>query len=67
MAVDIYMHYAFRTEVRLRLVDLHSVKIDESKPDFRPEGIVHVYVNGHPVLQEGSYCGGRAGKVVLKK
>ncbi len=43
------------------------MKVDESKPDFRPEGIVHVYVNGHPVMQDGSYCGGKAGKVVLKK
>jgi N-acyl-D-amino-acid deacylase len=43
------------------------MKVDETKPDFRPEGIVHVYVNGHAVLEDGRYTGGRAGKVVLKK
>jgi hypothetical protein len=28
---------------------------------------VHVYVNGHPVMEDRKYTGGKAGKVVLKK
>ncbi len=44
-----------------------GMKVDESKPDFRPEGIVHVYVNGQAVMEDREYKGGKAGKVVLKK
>ena len=51
----------------LTVLDLKKLKVDEKKPDFRPEGIVHVYVNGKAVLENGSYLGGRAGEVVLKK
>ncbi len=51
----------------ITVVDLDKMKVDESKPDFRPEGIVHVYVNGHPVMEDGKYLGGTSGKVVLKK
>ena len=43
------------------------MKVNEQKPDFRPEGIVHVYINGHPVIENGEYLGGRSGAVVLKK
>ena len=51
----------------LTVIDLAHLKVDESKPDFRPEGIVHVYINGLPVLQDGRYLGGKAGRVLLKK
>ena len=51
----------------ITVIDLDKMKVDESKPDFRPEGIVHVYVNGHPVIEDGEYLGGKSGKVVLKK
>ncbi len=51
----------------LTVIDPTALQVDESKPDFRPGGIVHVYVNGHPVLENGVYCGGTAGEVVLKK
>ena len=51
----------------ITVIDLDKMKVDESKPDFRPEGIVHVYVNGHPVMEDGKYLGGTSGKVVLKK
>lgn len=43
------------------------MKVSEEKPDFRPEGIVHVYINGKPVLENGEYTGGKAGEIVLKK
>lgn len=51
----------------LTVLDLKGMKVNEKKPDFRPEGIVHVYVNGRAVLENGSYLGGCAGEVVLKK
>lgn len=61
----------FRTEggckVDITVLDVDAMRVDEHKPDTRPEGIVHVYVNGHPVLKDGTYCGGRSGEVVLKK
>ena len=60
-----YIRPGFKAD--LTVLDLDNIKVDESKPDFRPEGIVHVYVNGRPVLRDGNYIGGRYGKVLLKK
>ena len=51
----------------LTVLDLEHLRVDEKKPDFRPEGIRYVYVNGRPVLEEGRYVGSRAGRVVLKR
>ena len=51
----------------LTVIDPRALRVDEKKPDTRPGGIVHVYVNGTPVLENGQYLGGRAGEVVLKK
>ena len=48
------------------MLDMDHMKVDESRPDFRPEGVVHVYVNGQPVLENRTYTGGKAGVVVLK-
>lgn len=60
-----YLRPGFKAD--LTVLDLNRMKVEEQKPDFRPEGIVHVYVNGHAVLENGSYVGGRAGEVVLKR
>ena len=60
-----YLREGYKADITV--IDLDNIKVDESKPDFRPEGIVHVYVNGHPVMQDGAYLGGQAGKVLLKK
>ena len=51
----------------LTVIDLDGMRVDEKKPDAKPGGIVHVYVNGKPVLQDGTYVGGQAGEVVLKR
>ena len=59
-----YLREGYKADITV--IDLDNMKVDESRPDFRPEGIVHVYVNGHPVLKDGKYNGGKAGKVVLK-
>jgi NDP-sugar pyrophosphorylase family protein len=50
----------------ITVIDLDHMKVNEDKPDFRPEGIEYVYVNGQPVLEEGKYVGGKSGEVVLK-
>ena len=50
----------------LTVLNFDELQVDESKPDFCPRGIRHVYVNGQPVLFDGEYRGGTAGEVVLK-
>ena len=60
-----YLKPGYKADITV--LDLDDMKINEEKPDFRPEGIVHVYVNGKPVMENGEYCGGKAGVVVLKK
>lgn len=51
----------------LTILDLDHIKVNEAKPDFRPEGIVHVYVNGKPVMKNTEYLGTKAGEVILRK
>ena len=51
----------------LTVIDLAHMKVNEAKPDFRPEGIAYVYINGQSILQNGVYDGSRAGKLVLKR
>ena len=51
----------------LTVIDLAHMKVNEAKPDFRPEGIAYVYINGQSVLQNRVYDGSRAGKLVLKR
>ena len=51
----------------LTVIDLAHMHVNEQKPDAKPDGIVHVYVNGHTVLENGRFLGGRAGKVLLKE
>ncbi len=50
----------------LSVIDLARMSVNEKKPDARPGGIVHVYVNGRAVLENGVYVGGCAGKVLTK-
>ncbi|MBR0461840.1 MAG: amidohydrolase family protein [Erysipelotrichaceae bacterium] len=50
----------------LTILDLDNIKVDESKPDFKPEGIVHVYINGKAAVKNGRYKAVKAGEVVLK-
>lgn len=60
-----YLKEGFKAD--LTVLDFDALRVDEKKPDARPGGIVHVYVNGKAVLQDGVYRGGTAGEVVLKK
>ena len=60
-----YLRPGFKAD--LTVLDLEKLRVDEKKPDFRPEGIVHVYVNGRAAVESGVYVGARSGEVVLKK
>ena len=51
----------------LSILDLDRISVNERIPDYRPEGIVYVYINGRPVLKDGEYIGGKAGEVILRK
>ena len=57
MKSDYYGHYWERKQ------DVMNTK--KLKP-ITNKLLVHVYVNGNPVLENGSYVGGTAGEVVLK-
>ncbi|MDO4989809.1 MAG: amidohydrolase family protein [Eubacteriales bacterium] len=60
-----YLRPGFKAD--LTVLDLDKLRVDEKKPDFKPEGIVHVYVNGQAAVENGVYVGARSGEVVLKK
>ena len=60
-----YLKPGFKADVTV--IDPDALRVDESRPDAKPGGIVHVYVNGAPVLQNGAYIGGTHGEIVLKK
>jgi len=60
-----YLRPGYKADVTV--LDLDALRVDESKPDFRPTGIVHVFVNGEPVMQDGAYRSAQAGEVVLKR
>lgn len=47
--------------------DFAGMKVDPTVPDFTPQGIKHVYVNGQAAVEDGVYVTQRAGKVVLRK
>ena len=59
-----YLKPGYRAD--LTVIDFDHMKVDEKVPDARPEGIVHVYINGRKVLENGQYLGGQAGEVILK-
>lgn len=60
-----YLKPGYKADITV--LDVDNMKVDESKPDFKPEGIVHVYINGQPVLKDCRYVGGMPGTVVLKE
>lgn len=60
-----YLRPGYKADITV--LDMDAMAVDEKKPDAAPGGIVHVFVNGCPVIRDGSYLGGRNGEVVLKK
>lgn len=59
-----YLRPGYKADITV--LDMAAMRVDETKPDTRPEGVVHVYVNGKGVMKNGSYVGGQNGVVVLK-
>ncbi len=60
-----YLKPGYRADITV--IDLKKISVNEKKPDCRPGGIVHVYVNGRAVIENGTWLGGRNGEVVLKE
>lgn len=60
-----YLREGFKADITI--LDVNKMRVNEKKPDTRPEGIMHVIINGKAVIRDGSYLGGRNGEVVLKK
>jgi len=60
-----YLKAGYKADVTV--IDIEAMRVDESKPDFAPTGVVHVFVNGQAVMENCSYVGGCAGKVLLKR
>ncbi len=60
-----YLKPGFKAD--LTVIDPAALSVDEKKPDAKPGGIVHVWVNGSPILENGAYLGGTHGEIVLKK
>ena len=60
-----YLKPGYKADITV--IDLKKIRVDEKKPDAKPGGIVHVYVNGRAVLENGNYIGGRNGEVILKE
>jgi N-acyl-D-amino-acid deacylase len=59
-----YLKKGYRADVTV--IDPEEIKVDEKKPDFRPQGIRHVLINGRQVLKDGEYIGGQNGEVILR-
>lgn len=47
--------------------DPAALRVDLAKPDFAPEGIRYVLVNGTPAVEGGEYRPQKAGKVLAKR
>ena len=60
-----YLKPGYKADITV--LDMDNMHVNEEKPDDRPEGVVHVYINGQPVMENRKYKGGRSGAVVLKK
>ena len=60
-----YLKPGFKAD--LTVLNLKKLSVNEKKPDAKPEGIEFVYINGAPVVKNGSYTGGTYGEVLLKK
>ena len=60
-----YLRAGYKADITV--LDIDNMKVDESRPDFRPEGIVHVYINGQAVMKDHRYIGLKAGRLLSFK
>ncbi|MBQ2079339.1 MAG: hypothetical protein II526_05745 [Erysipelotrichaceae bacterium] len=49
------------------IVDPDKIRVDESVPDFKPESIEHVFINGRQVMDKETYISSKAGELILRK
>ena len=47
--------------------DFDNMKVEPTVPDFAPQGIRHVMVNGKFAVRDGEFLATRAGEIILKK
>ena len=51
----------------ITIIDPENIRVNEAIPDFKPEGIKYVFVNGRKVMNQGKYCSKKAGEIILRK
>ena len=59
-----YLKAGYKADITV--IDTDHMKVDEAVPDFKPEGIVHVYINGKAVMENGDYVSHKAGELILR-
>ena len=60
-----YLKAGYKADITV--IDVDNMKVDEKKPDTKPEGIIYVYVNGKAVMVDGQYVSNKAGEVILRE
>ncbi len=59
-----YLKPGYKADVTV--IDFDHMKVNEQIPDAKPEGIVHVFVNGKQTVADGTYVGEKAGEIILR-
>ena len=60
-----YLKAGYKADITV--LDPEKLSVNEKVPDAKPGGVMHVYVNGRAVVENGEYLGGTAGEVILKR
>ena len=60
-----YLKEGYKADITI--LDVDKLKVNEAIPDFTPEGIEYVYINGSPIVEEGKYLSVKAGELILRK
>ena len=59
-----YLRPGYKADITV--IDFDHIKVDESIPDKKPEGIKYVYINGKAAVRDGEYRTQKAGEVLEK-
>ncbi len=60
-----YLKEGYKADITI--IDPEKLRVDESIPDFKPEGIEYVFINGCKVLNKGVLSAQKAGELILRK
>lgn len=60
-----YLREGYKAD--LTILDLDHMKVNVKQQNFKPEGIIHVYVNGQPELIDTQFVNNCAGEVLSLK